>query len=163
MNDVAVAAGVTKPVLYQHFPSKQSLYLELLEDVGAQLDAAIVDGVRQHDDPRDRMMGGLTAYFTFVRDHRAEFRLIFGTGAESDPEFGGAVRSIEWSIADHIALMLSELAPPKVAARLAHGIVGMAEGVCRQWLSREPDLAPETLAAELADMLWNGLRHLRDN
>ena len=46
MNDVAVAAGVTKPVLYQHFPSKQSLYVELLSDVGAQLDAAIVEGVR---------------------------------------------------------------------------------------------------------------------
>ncbi|MDG2261463.1 MAG: TetR/AcrR family transcriptional regulator [Actinomycetota bacterium] len=160
MNDVAVAAGVTKPVLYQHFPSKQSLYLELLSDVGAQLDAAIVEGVRREEKPNDRMKGGLTAYFTFVRDHRAEFELIFGSGAENDPKFNGAVRGIEWSIADHIAVMLRDLAPPDVAQRLAHGVVGMAEGACRHWLRREPDLEPETLGADLADMVWNGLGQL---
>ena len=37
MDDVAEAAGVTKPVLYQHFGSKRELYLELLDDVGRQL------------------------------------------------------------------------------------------------------------------------------
>jgi AcrR family transcriptional regulator len=158
MNDVAVAAGVTKPVLYQHFPSKQSLYLELLSDVGAQLDQAIVSAVRGETHPRGRLVAGLTAYFTFVRDHRAEFKLIFGNGAESDPEFGGAVRGIEWAIADHIAVMFREVAAPDAALRLAHGVVGLAEGTCRHWLSREPEVEPSTLGEDLADLLWNGMR-----
>ena len=41
MDDIAEAAGVTKPVLYQHFRSKRALYLELLDDVGARLMEAI--------------------------------------------------------------------------------------------------------------------------
>jgi hypothetical protein len=57
-------------------------------------------------------------------------------------------------------VMLRDLAPPDVAQRLAHGVVGMAEGACRHWLRREPDLEPETLGADLADMVWNGLGQL---
>ena len=41
MNDVADAAGVTKPVLYQHFESKRDLYQALLDDVGHRLVAAV--------------------------------------------------------------------------------------------------------------------------
>ena len=44
MNDVADAAGVTKPVLYQHFRSKRELYLALLEEVGSRLRDAIAQG-----------------------------------------------------------------------------------------------------------------------
>lgn len=160
MNDVAVAAGVTKPVLYQHFPSKQALYLELLSEVGGRLDRAIVAAVSSSEHPRDKVVAGLTAYFTFVRDHRAEFKLMFGSSAENDPEFGGAVRAVEWSIADHVGEMLGDMGPPEVAQRLAHGVVGLAEGTCRYWLSREPHLEPAALANDLAGLLWNGLREL---
>lgn len=160
MNDVAEAAGVTKPVLYQHFGSKQELYLELLDDVGRQLNEAIVAAAATFEHPRDRIVAGLTAYFTFVRDHRPEFRLMFGSGAENDPEFAGAVRGIEWSIAGHITAMITEVAPLDVAQRLAHGVVGLAEGTCRYWLSQEPDLEPAALSNDLAVLLWNGLRDL---
>ena len=53
--------------------------------------------------------------------------------------------------------MLSSVAPPDVAQRLAHGIVGMAEGTCRYWLAREPDVEPEQLAEDVARLLWAGL------
>jgi len=160
MNDVANAAGVTKPVLYKHFASKVDLYLELLHEVGARLDTAVVDAAADPQHPREKVLKGLTAYFTFVRDHRAEFRLIFGNGAENDPEFTGAIRGIEWTISASIAEMLADVAEPAVASRLAHGIVGMAEGTCRHWLSTEPDVDPAELSTDLADLLWNGLRDL---
>ncbi len=47
MNDVADAAGVTKPVLYQHFESKRELYQALLDDVGARLVAAITEATAE--------------------------------------------------------------------------------------------------------------------
>ena len=37
MDEIAEAAGVTKPVLYQHFPSKRALYVDILEETGRQL------------------------------------------------------------------------------------------------------------------------------
>ncbi len=160
MNHIAVAAGVTKPVLYQHFPSKQALYLELLGTIGSQLDDAITTAVSACEHPKEKVVAGLTAYFTFVRDHRAEFKLIFGNGAGTDPEFSSAVRDVEWSIADHIGEMLTDLGPPELAQRLAHGVVGLAEGTCRYWLSREPTLEPSLLGNDVANLLWSGMRDL---
>ena len=55
MNDVAEAAGVTKPVLYQHFASKRRLYLELLEDVGAQLGDIIAKATSRAGGPHEQV------------------------------------------------------------------------------------------------------------
>ena len=70
MDDVAEAAGVTKPVLYQHFRSKRELYLELLEDVGA---SCSTPSPRRRPQPRARQQveAGFAAYFRFVADNAA--------------------------------------------------------------------------------------------
>src|SRR5919201_486146 len=87
MDDIAAAAGVTKPVLYQHFPSKRALYLELLEDVGRQLIAAIRAVGEAESDGREQVQNGYAAYFTFVNDNASAFRLIFGASVRNDAEF----------------------------------------------------------------------------
>src|SRR5215831_5789973 len=66
MNDIAEAAGVTKPVLYQHFGSKRELYLELLEDVGRRLLDEITKATVSADGPRHQVEAGFAAYFRFV-------------------------------------------------------------------------------------------------
>src|SRR5438477_8464270 len=81
MNDIAEAAGVTKPVLYQHFRSKRALYLELLEDVGRRLQDAIEKATASAGGPREQVTAGFTAYFRFVADQRTAFQLLFGSGA----------------------------------------------------------------------------------
>ena len=85
MNDVADAAGVTKPVLYQHFPSKRALYLELLRSVGSRLMAHIAAATQRAGGPREQVEDGLRAYFTFVAEHAAAYRLMFGGGTRRDP------------------------------------------------------------------------------
>src|SRR5919204_4170163 len=71
MDQVAGAAGVTKPVLYQHFGSKRRLYLELLEDVGRQLSDAIAKATAAADGPRQQVTAGFGTYFHFVAEHRS--------------------------------------------------------------------------------------------
>src|SRR5256714_14409627 len=75
MEDVADAAGVTKPVLYQHFASKRELYLELLDDVGSQLMVEIAKAVATAAGPRHQGESGFAAYFRFVADHQDAFHL----------------------------------------------------------------------------------------
>src|ERR1700716_3978731 len=84
MNDLAEAAGVTKPVLYQHFRSKRALYLELLEDVGEQLRAAIDKATTEASTPREQVHAGFRAYFQFVAEQQLAFQLLFGGGARRD-------------------------------------------------------------------------------
>src|SRR4030088_2423479 len=80
MDDVADADGVTKPVLYQHFSSKRQLYLELLDDVGSRLVAAVTGAVDGASGPRQQVEAGFGAYFRFVAQATSGFRLLFGGG-----------------------------------------------------------------------------------
>ena len=66
MDEIAEAAGVTKPVLYQHFPSKRALYVELLEDTGRQLLTALAEATGRAGSGRERVELGFRAYFNFA-------------------------------------------------------------------------------------------------
>src|SRR5437016_13028466 len=103
MDDIAEAAGVTKPVLYQHFQSKRALYLELLDDVGARLMEAITKATATASGPRQQVEAGFAAYFRFVAVHETAFRLLFGSLARRDDEVSARVRRVEDSIADAVA------------------------------------------------------------
>jgi AcrR family transcriptional regulator len=162
MNDIAEAAGVSKPVLYQHFRSKRELYLELLEDVGGRLRDTIGKATSDAGGPRQQVEAGFRAYFLFVSEHRAAFRLLFGGGSRRDLEFAEEVRRVEDSIADAIAALIDV---PGLAEGhrqfLAYGIVGLAEATSRRWLGGGVEGDAETLAATAADLAWAGLRGVR--
>jgi AcrR family transcriptional regulator len=158
MDEVAEAAGVTKPVLYQHFDSKRRLYLELLEDVGQQLLDAIAAATTVARSPREQVENGFAAYFRFVLDRRSAFRLLFGGGGRRDEEFDDAVRRVEDAIAEAIAVLIEADIDPDHRRMLAQGLVGLAEGTGRYWVANGLDLDPEVVAARIADLAWAGLR-----
>jgi len=159
MNDLAEAAGVTKPVLYQHFRSKRALYLELLEDVGGQLREAIDKATTEARSPREQVHAGFHAYFDFVATQHNAFQLLFGGGARRDEEFADAVRRVEVSIADSIAALIEVDGLDDDRRRLlAHGIVGVAEGTSRHWLANGMSGSADLLAEQVAALAWAGLR-----
>jgi len=161
MDEVAEAAGVTKPVLYQHFPSKRALYTELLDEVDRQLEARLVEATSSAATPRERVQDGFAAYFRFVATNRAAFRLLFGASVRNDAEFAVvADRAIE-RIADLVADMIEIEAPAEHRRVLAHAIVGMAEATSRRLTADEAEDDPDRLAAWLAEMAWFGLRGVR--
>jgi AcrR family transcriptional regulator len=158
MEDVADAAGVTKPVLYQHFRSKRDLYLELLDDVGNRLMDAVAKAVAAADGPRQQVEAGFNAYFRFVAVEEHAFRLLFGSGARRDDQFETAVRRVEDSIADAVATFIEADVDPEHRRLLAYGLVSLAEGTSRIWLADGMTHAPEILARRTAEMAWAGLR-----
>jgi AcrR family transcriptional regulator len=161
MDEVAEAAGVTKPVLYQHFPSKRALYRELLDDVDAQLVARLVEATASAANGRERVQQGFAAYFRFVTENRAGFRLLFGASVRSDAEFSVvAERAIE-RIAELIADLVEIDAPAGHRRVLAHAIVGMAEATSRRLTNDDAEDDPDRLAGWLAEMAWFGLRGVR--
>ena len=87
MDEIAEAAGVTKPVLYQHFPSKRALYVELLEETGRQLLSTLADATARAGSLRERVELGFRAYFRFAVGNRSAFLFLLGTSLRSDPEF----------------------------------------------------------------------------
>ncbi len=159
MNDIAVAAGVTKPVLYQHFTSKRELFTELLGDVGRDLQDNITKAVAAADGPREMVELGFAGYFDYVSVHRDAFKLFYGGGLARDVEFAELVSQVERTIAALVATLIEiEGLSPSQRQVLGHGIVGMIEGASIHWLNTNSDADPATLASQLADLAWRGLR-----
>ncbi|HJR25806.1 MAG TPA: TetR/AcrR family transcriptional regulator [Acidimicrobiales bacterium] len=162
MNDVAEAAGVTKPVLYQHFRSKRDLYREVLTDVGGQLLDAITKATTAARSPHEQVELGFTAYFRFVAEHEAAFRVLFGGGTRRDEEFAAQVALVEGAIAEAIATLIDvEGLSAAERRQLAHGLVGLAEGTSRLWVAEGGEQPPEQVASLVADLAWRGLRGVR--
>lgn len=172
MDDIAEAAGVTKPLVYQHFESKRALYLEIANDISDQLIDAISDAVRRAAGPRQQVEEGFAAYFSLVVNKESAFRLLYGRDAPDDPELGEALRRVEDTIARTIDPLIDAGLDSEHRLLLAYAVVGMAEGVSRFWMDRDrtgetengaapsPDEHAARLATRLADMAWAGLRQV---
>jgi AcrR family transcriptional regulator len=158
MNDVAEAAGVTKPVLYQHFDSKQDLYLALLEEAGLRLRNAVAKGVAAATNGKEMTEFGFKAYFRWVAEDHDAFLLLFGSRANRDEESTVAIRRITAEAAAAIAPLIAADIAPDHQRTLAHGLVGLAEGVTRHLVERGDTFDPEVLGQQVADLAWAGLR-----
>jgi len=158
MNEIAEAAGVTKPVLYQHFASKRQLYRELLDEVATTMLTMITDAAKRATSPREEVELGFRAYFGFVADNTASFLLLFGSGARRDEEFAAAVRQLEMRIADTIAPLIAADIEPQHRRIVAHAILGIAEATSRLWVEEGMKGNIDLLASEVADLTWAGLR-----
>jgi AcrR family transcriptional regulator len=159
MNRLADAAGVTKPVLYQHFASKRDLYLELLRDIGGRLRDAIAEATGGAHGPHSQVEAGFAAYFKFFADDPAAFVVLFGDGARKDEEFAALAHEVEASLAETIATLIAIESLDEDDRRLmAFGIVGLAEGSARYWVARGLDIDTGRLATVMADLVWYGLR-----
>ena len=158
MDDIADAAGVTKPVLYQHFAAKKALFVELLDDVGRQLLEAIATATQHAAGPREQVEAGLTAYFRFVDEHHSAFVLLFGGGARRDEEFAEAVLNVESVIADFIAPLIAADIDEDHRRFLAHAVVGLAESASRHWVAGGQKEPVEVAARRVAALAWAGLR-----
>lgn len=161
MDDIAEQAGVSKPVLYQHFPSKLDLYLDLLdagiEQMLAQSDAA----VRSIADNKQRVKATMQAYFAFVDDSRGAFRLVFESDLTNEPAVRDRVDRANLEMARKIAAVIAEdtgLSEAQ-ALLLGSGLQGMAQVAARQWLQQDAGRLPREEAAELiAALAWRGIR-----
>jgi AcrR family transcriptional regulator len=174
MDDIATAAGVTKPLLYQHFASKRALYLELVQSVANDMLTAINESTMGAAGPRQQVEAGFAAYFQLVVTHQNAFRLLFGSDQPDDPELSKALRSVEDSVAMAVDVLIDAGLDSEHRRLLAYAVVGMAEGASRHWLaesdaepgtadSQEPggrteDMEIARLARRVSDLAWAGLR-----
>ena len=158
MNDVADAAGVTKPVLYQHFDSKRALYRALLEEVGSRLLSAIAKATADAPDGRSQTQRGFQAYFRWVAEDHDEFKLLYGGGTRRDDEFRSAIKHVTAEAAEAIAPLIAVDIDPDHRRTIAHALVGLAEGASRRLVERGENFDPDEVARQVSDLAWAGLR-----
>ncbi len=158
MKIIAETAGVSKPLLYQHFPSKLDLYLALLDagidDLLAKLDASL----RNITDNKLRVIATVQTYFEFVDDPQDAYRLVFESDLTNEPEVRARLERLERGVIRRIAAVIKEDTglSESQATLLGAGLHGMAQVAATNWL-RDPTL-PRNDAAELVSLLsWRGI------
>ena len=158
MNDVADAAGVTKPVLYQHFESKRELYQALLDTVGARMVQAIRTATADVTSGRERTERGFRAYFRWVAANPEAFVLMYGGASRQDQEFAHGVRRVTDEAARAIAPLIDGVVDDEHRMNLAHALIGVSEAVSRRLVEQGADFEPDVVADQLSSFAWAGLR-----
>jgi AcrR family transcriptional regulator len=159
MDEIAERAGVSKPVLYQHFPGKLELYLALLDVHVDDMVNRLKEALAGTTDNKLRVQGAIGAFFDFVSSQGEAFRLVF----ESDLRNVAAVRQrMDRSLresADAIAQVIQEDTgcSSDEAHLLGVGLVGMAEVSARYWLQSGGSIPKEAAAQLIARLSWRGI------
>jgi AcrR family transcriptional regulator len=163
MEDVAREAGVTKPILYDHFPSKKELYLALIDADLAVLHDKVRSALLSPIGNRERIRASFQAYFDFVDEHAEGFRLLMQEAVGAEDEFRQRVAGVRDQILAEVAeLIVREsrgLLDGEHAEIVALALIGMVETVAQ----REPGGTSER-RREAVDVLvrlaWRGITEL---
>jgi AcrR family transcriptional regulator len=159
MDEIADRAGVSKPVLYQHFPGKRELYLALLELQVTELADRVRSAMSGTADNQQRVDGAVGAYFDFIDAEGEAFRLVFESDLRNDEDVRSLVdrgtRECVEAIAEVIGAETG--ADHERALLLAAGLTGLAETSARWWLASKGTVGRDEAVAFMSALAWRGM------
>jgi AcrR family transcriptional regulator len=159
MDEIAERAGVSKPVLYQHFPGKLELYLALLDESVNEMVRLVSEALSSTTDNRQRVPATFKAFYDYVAGTDEAFRLVFESDLSNEPAVRERLDRALYQCADMVSQFIREDAgvSNEEAHLLGVALVGMAQVTARYWLSTDraiPKDAAEQLVARLG---WRGI------
>ncbi|MCR3740964.1 TetR/AcrR family transcriptional regulator [Actinomadura sp. NPDC048955] len=159
MDEIAERAGVSKPVLYQHFPGKLELYLALLDEHAEALVKIVREALESTTDNKLRVQASMQAFYDFVAGDGEAYRLVFESDLRNVAPVRARVDRANQQCAEMIAQVIAEdtNAPAEEAHLLGMGLVGMAEVSARFWLSQHRAIPKDTAEKIIARLAWRGI------
>jgi AcrR family transcriptional regulator len=164
MDAIAAAAGITKPVLYDHFSSKRDLYIGLMEEISGELRDRSAEAMALEAPLEARVRMAIEAFFAYAEERPAAARVLLVI-PRGEPELRPAWDEVQRGVTESLAALF--VAEPGLLAgapdrkrRLAlfveyikkgnHGLI--------EWWERHPDTPRELLVDTVMDVAWTGLR-----
>jgi AcrR family transcriptional regulator len=162
MDQVATAAGVTKPLLYQHFESKHALYEEIVTAAAMHLLDVLALAASPEASSREKVERGFDAYFTMLLGDDASFRLLLA--ASTDEDIARHLDAVEHSLIAFLDPLIDADLDDDHRLLLAAAVIGAAKAAASYWLEtndasvRDPSDTAARLARRCAQLVWGGLR-----
>ncbi|ALE85153.1 Transcriptional regulator, TetR family [Pseudonocardia sp. Ae406_Ps2] len=159
MDDIAERAGVSKPVLYQHFPGKLELYQALLTTYAEELVERVSNAIERTEHNKERVQAAVAAYFDFVAGEGKAYRLVFESDLRGDPEAAALVESALDRCIDAVAgAVTADAGLDQDRARLlAVGLVGLSQVGAQFWLDSDQRVPRDEAVALMASLAWRGI------
>ena len=161
IEEIAAQAGVSKPVVYEHFGGKEGLYAVVVD---REVERFLSMGTRllEGEDTMAKFEVAAVNLLRYIQENSDGFRILV---RDSNPTSGsGTFASLISDIASQVEYMLGDVLKsrgydPKLAPVYAQMLVGMVASAGQWWLdARKPKL--EEMAAHLVNLAWNGLSQL---
>lgn len=159
MDEIAERAGVSKPVLYQHFPGKLELYLALLDESADELVRTMSEALSSTTDNRQRVPATFKAFYDFVAGAGEAFRLVFESDLSNEPAVRVRLDKVMYDCADMVSQFIREDAgvSDSEAHLLGMALVGMAQVSARYWLSTGREIPKDAAEQLMARLAWRGI------
>jgi AcrR family transcriptional regulator len=162
IEDIARAAGVTRPVVYDHFGSKDGIYLACVRLARKELELMIIEAARGKNDPGEQLWGGINAYFEFVERNLPSWDVLFGRGVAPAGPAAEELMRARFATVSRIAELIANAAPNVDAVTVeafAHALSGSGE-LLAKWWREHPDISREQIAGYHMAFAWLGLERL---
>ncbi|AXB44691.1 TetR/AcrR family transcriptional regulator [Amycolatopsis albispora] len=159
MDDIAERVGVSKPMLYEYFNSKEGLLLACIGQARAELRVATEEAVAKAADAEDALRRGLLAFFTFIRDRRQSWSLLRHEMALIGTPAAEGIEATRRQQTDLIATLMAgyfDADSPLQVEASAEFVVGACERLAI-WCERHDKITPEMATGYAMDLLWGGL------
>lgn len=160
MDDIADRAGVSKPVLYQHFPSKLDLYVALLDTSCDAIIGNCRTALAATQDNKQRVAATMDAFYSYVSGDTRAYRLVFESDLTNEP----VVREHVDRVTEECSAMIADVIhddtglPDEASRLLAVALVGMAQVSARYWLDDGSTISQPEAAALVSGLAWRGIR-----
>lgn len=159
MDDIAERAGVSKPVLYQHFPGKLELYLALLDSHIKDLLELIQSAMLSESDNRMRIRAAVSAYFEFIDSDSEGYRLVFESDLRNEPRVGSLVAAAQDDCVEAVARTIAgDTGLSAAHARLLGvGLVGVSVASASAWRQDREKISRDEAIELVSSLLWRGI------
>jgi AcrR family transcriptional regulator len=159
MDEIADRANVSKPVLYQHFPSKLDLYLAVLDLHIDSLVFAIQKAIASNRENSSRVAATVEAYFGFIDSEGEAFRLLFESDMNLEPQVRERLNRMTYDCAAAVSAVISidTGLGKEESMMLAVGIIGTVQTTARHWLDRDGKIDRKRATELVMNLIWRGI------
>ncbi|MEY3926052.1 MAG: hypothetical protein RIS16_3 [Actinomycetota bacterium] len=159
MDEIADRANVSKPVLYQHFPSKLELYLAVLDLHIDSLVFAIQKAIASNRENSSRVAATVEAYFGFIDSEGEAFRLLFESDMNLEPQVRERLNRMTYDCAAAVSAVISidTGLGKEESMMLAVGLIGTVQTTARHWLDRDGKIDRRRATELVMNLIWRGI------
>lgn len=164
MDEIADAVGITKPMLYAYFESKEGLFVACIERAADPVLDVVRGAIDPSAPPDEQLWSGLLAFFEFVDEHRAEWSIFFVEASGRGGAATARIAELRREIRAALTTLLGQTAAdagvsPELVTEIeaqAQALMGAAESVAEWWLRHPEEGSAQMHALRLMNFAWMG-------
>jgi AcrR family transcriptional regulator len=156
MEDIARGAGITRPIVYAHFESKEGAYIACVARARKTYEAKLRERVDPRATPIEQLRAGAASLFEVLEENPGRWRLLFGSNAVLPGVFDERLADLRFETIEQIRHLLAAAAPAAPPLRIeaiAHAISGIGERLGHWWLTR-PDITRQEMTDHYVEIVW---------